>query len=109
MRIDLIVAQNDAMGIGARKAIEETIVDADRDHWLGIPITGCDGVPTTGQTWVRTGRLAATVVVPPSTGEAMTLMTQALRSGTTVPEHFFTTSSPFPAIEKLTPGDPAEE
>jgi len=107
LRIDLIVAQNDAMGMGARKAIEETIVD--RDHWLGIPITGCDGVPTAGQTWVRTGRLAATVVVPPSTGEAMTLMTQALRSGTTVPEHFFTTSSPFPAIEKLTPGDPAEE
>ena len=103
LRIDLIVAQNDAMGIGARKAIEETIVDADRDHWLGIPITGCDGVPTTGQTWVRTGQLAATVVVPPSTGKAMTLMTQALRSGTTVPEHFFTTSSPFPAIEKLTP------
>ena len=109
LRIDLIVAQNDAMGIGARKAIEETIVDADRDHWLGIPITGCDGVPTTGQTWVRTGQLAATVVVPPSTGKAMTLMTEALRSGTTVPEHFFTTSSPFPAIEKLTPEDPAEE
>src|SRR6184192_1410714 len=103
LRIDLIVAQNDAMGIGARKAIEETIPDPERDHWLGIPITGCDGVPTTGQTWVRTGQLAATVVVPPSTGKAMTLMTQALRSGTTVPEHFFTTSSPFPAIEKLTP------
>jgi ribose transport system substrate-binding protein len=103
LRIDLIVAQNDAMGMGARKAIEETIADADRDHWLGIPITGCDGVPTTGQTWVRTGQLAATVVVPPSTGEAMTLMTKALLSGTIVPEHFFTTPSPFPAIDKLIP------
>jgi len=101
--IELIVAQNDAMGIGARKAIEETIVDADRDHWLGIPITGCDGVPRTGQMWVRTGQLAATVVVPPSTGEALTLMTKALRSGTTVPGHFFTTSTPLPAIEKLAP------
>src|SRR5437588_4510333 len=40
LRIDLIVAQNDVMGKGPRKAIEETIVDADRDHWLGIPITG---------------------------------------------------------------------
>jgi ribose transport system substrate-binding protein len=103
VRIDLIVAQNDAMGMGARKAIEETIVDTDRDHWLGIPITGCDGVPRTGQSWVRTGQLAATVVVPPSTGEALNLMTKALRSGTTVPEHFFTTSTPFPAIEKLAP------
>jgi ribose transport system substrate-binding protein len=103
LRIDLIVAQNDAMGIGARKAIEETIVDADRDQWLAIPITGCDGVPRTGQAWVRTGQLAATVIVPPNTGEAMNLMTEALRSGTSVPEHFFTTSTPFPAIEKLAP------
>jgi ribose transport system substrate-binding protein len=103
LRIDLIVAQNDAMGIGARKAIEETIVDADRDHWLGIPITGCDGVPRTGQAWVRTGQLAATVVVPPSTGEALALMTKALRSGAILPEHFFTTSTPLPAIEKLVP------
>ncbi len=108
-RIDLIVAQNDAMGIGARKAIEETIVDADRDYWLGIPIIGCDGVPRTGQSWVRTGQLAATVVVPPNTGEAMTLMTKALRSGTTVPEHSLMTPTPFPAIEKLTPRGPGDE
>jgi ribose transport system substrate-binding protein len=106
LRIDMIVAQNDAMGMGARKAIEETIVDGDRDQWLRIPITGCDGVPKTGQTWVRTGQLAATVVVPPSTGEAMSLMTKALRSGTTVPEHSFTISMPFPAIEKLAPRGP---
>jgi ribose transport system substrate-binding protein len=103
LRIDLIVAQNDAMGMGARKAIDETIVDRDRDQWLGIPIIGCDGVPRTGQTWVRTGQLAATVIVPPSAGEAMTLMTKALRSGTAVPEHTFTTSTPFPAIDKLVP------
>jgi ABC-type sugar transport system substrate-binding protein len=106
LRIDLIVAQNDAMGMGARKAIEDTIVDADRDQWFAIPITGCDGVPSTGQTWVRNGQLAATVVVPPSTGEAMTLMTKALRSGTAIPAHSFTTSSPFPAIEKLAPRGP---
>jgi len=103
LRIDLIVAQNDSMGIGARKAIDEIVLDADRDHWLGVPIIGCDGVPRTGQAWVRTGQLAATVVVPPSAGEAMTLMTKALRSGTAVPEHSFTTSAPFPAIEKLVP------
>lgn len=103
VRIDLIVAQNDAMGIGARKAINDIILDADRDHWLGIPIIGCDGVPKTGQTWVRTGQLAATVIVPPNAGEAIKLMTKALRSGGSVPEHSYTSSSPFPAIEKLTP------
>jgi ribose transport system substrate-binding protein len=103
LRIDLIVAQNDAMGMGARKAIDETILDRDRDHWLGIPITGCDGVPRTGQTWVRTGQLAATVIVPPSAGVAMTLMTKALSAGTAVSEHVFTISTPFPEIDKLVP------
>src|SRR5438270_2347024 len=97
LRIDLIVAQNDAMGIGARKAIEETIPDPERDQWLGIPIIGCDGVPRTGQAWVRTGQLAATVIVPPNTGEALTLMAKALRSGTVVPEHSYMTPTPFPA------------
>ncbi len=109
LRIDLIVAQNDAMGIGARKAIQETIADRDRDQWLGIPITGCDGVPRTGQTWVRTGQLTATVITPPSAGQALILMTQALRSGTSVPAHSFTTPAPFPAIEELAPRRPANE
>jgi ribose transport system substrate-binding protein len=103
LRIDLIVAQNDAMGMGARKAIDETILDRDRDHWLGIPIIGCDGVPRTGQTWVRTGQLAATVILPPSAGVAMTLMTRALSSGTAIPEHSFTSSTSFPATDKLAP------
>lgn len=103
LRIDLIVAQNDAMGMGARKAIEETIGEADRDQWVSIPITGCDGVPSTGQSWVRTGRLAATVVVPANTGEALSLMTKALRSGAIVPEHSLMTPVSFPAIEKLVP------
>jgi ABC-type sugar transport system substrate-binding protein len=92
--------------MGARKAINEIILDADRDQWLGIPIIGCDGVPRTGQTWVRTGQLAATVIVPPNAGEAITLMTKALRSGAAVPDHAYTASTPFPAIEKLTPRAP---
>jgi len=68
-----------------------------------FPSQGYDGLPRTGQTWVRTGLLTATVVVPPSTRKAMTLMTKALRSGTSVPEHFFTTPAILPAIEKLAP------
>jgi len=103
VRIDLIVAQNDAMGIGARKAIQEIVLDADREYWMDVPIIGCDGVPKTGQTWVRTGQLAATVIVPPNAGEALKLMTKALRSGETVPVHTYTVSTPFPAIEKLSP------
>lgn len=103
VRIDLIVAQNDAMGIGARKAIADIILDADREHWLSIPITGCDGVPKTGQTWVRTGQLAATVIVPPSAGHAVALMAKAMLSKSSAPEHFVTTPEAFPAMDKLAP------
>ena len=103
VRIDLIAAQNDAMGMGARKAIADIVLDADRDHWAGIPVIGCDGVPKTGQTWVRTGQLAATIIVPPSAGHAVTLMAKALLSGASVPEHYVTISSPFPAMDKLFP------
>ncbi len=106
LRIDLVLAQNDAMGMGAKKAIQEIVVGPERDNWLGIPITGCDGVPRTGQTWVRTGELKATVIVPPSSGKALTMMTDALRKGTTITEHIFTAPVPFPEIEKLTPLKP---
>jgi ribose transport system substrate-binding protein len=103
VRIDLIVAQNDAMGMGARKAISDLILEADRDYWLSIPVTGCDGVPKTGQAWVRTGQLAATVIVPPSAGVAVTLMAKAMISRVSAPEHFVTTPEPFPGIDKLVP------
>ncbi|HYL86039.1 MAG TPA: substrate-binding domain-containing protein [Candidatus Angelobacter sp.] len=107
LRIDLVLAQNDVMGMGAKKGIEETIVGPERDDWLSIPIIGCDGVPSTGQTWVRTGQLTATVIVPPSAGKALTMMTQALRRGAVITEHTFTPPAPFPEIEKLAPRKPA--
>jgi ribose transport system substrate-binding protein len=105
-RIDVILAQNDVMGMGARKAIEDTMTGPERDNWLEIPVTGCDGVPKTGQAWVRTGKLAATVVVPPSSGKALTLMMQALSKRTVLTEHIFTVPTPFPEIEKLAPLEP---
>ena len=106
VRIDLVLAQNDVMGMGAKKAIEESVVGPERDDWLAIPIIGCDGVPMTGQTWVRNGQLMATVIVPPSSANALTLMTGALRKGSTVTEHIFTAPVPFPEIEKLAPLKP---
>jgi len=105
-RIDVVLAQNDVMGMGARKAIEETVVGPDRDDWLGIPITGCDGVPKTGQAWVTSGKLAATVIVPASSGKALRLMAEALWKGTNIAEHIHTTPTAFPEIARLTPKNP---
>jgi ABC-type sugar transport system substrate-binding protein len=65
-QIDLICGQNDVMAMGAKKAVKELANELDRDRLSSIPATGCDGVPNTGQAWVRTGQLSATVIVPPS-------------------------------------------
>ncbi len=102
-RIDLICGQNDAMAIGAKKAVKELASDMERDFLSSMPVIGCDGVPTTGQAWVRTGDLSATVVVPPSCGKAIGLMTRALQSRTQPPEHTYTLSEPFPPLESLKP------
>jgi ribose transport system substrate-binding protein len=72
--IDLVGAQDDSMAMGARKAFQELTNVADRDRWLKLPFTGCDGLPNTGQAWVRSGVLAATVFVPPNTGQALEML-----------------------------------
>lgn len=99
--INAIAAQNDAMAIGARKALEEMKNLQAREKWLSIPFIGCDGLPQTGQTWVRSGRLAATVVVPPMAGQAVQLLASALRNGTTIPERTVTLLESYPPIAKL--------
>jgi ribose transport system substrate-binding protein len=99
--INLVGAQNDAMGMGARKAFQDVANLDEREQWLRLAVTGVDGVPQTGQTWVRSGALKATVVVPPNAGEAMSMLSQALQIGITVPERSFTVPQSFPALEKL--------
>jgi len=96
-----IAAQNDAMAIGARKAFEEIGNPQEREKWLSLPFTGADGLPKTGQAWVRSGLLAATVVAPPMAGRAVQLMVKALRTGESVPERTVTFLESYPAIEKL--------
>ncbi|PYX97953.1 MAG: hypothetical protein DMG71_01685 [Acidobacteria bacterium] len=100
-RIDMIAAQDDSMAIGARKAFQEHSSEADRQKWLKLPMTGCDGLPKTGQAWVKSGVLAATVVVPPNTGLALELLMQAIRSKAQQPECKLTVPTSFPSIEVL--------
>src|SRR5258708_4754582 len=84
--IDVIAAQNDAMALGARKAFQELGDSAERDRFLAVPYLGIDGVPTTGQAWVRRGLLNATIVVPANTGQAIDLLAHAVQNGTLPPE-----------------------
>jgi ribose transport system substrate-binding protein len=103
-RIDLISGQDDSMAWGARKAFQEQTSVSERERWLSLPFTGCDGLPQTGQAWVRNGQLAATVVIPPNTGLALEMMLRAIRTGAQPPERTFTVPESFPALEKLGSG-----
>jgi ribose transport system substrate-binding protein len=99
--ISVVAGQNDAMAMGARKAFSALDNNTDRDRWLHIPYVGCDGVTKTGQSWVRTGLLAATVIIPTSAGRAISIMHQALLSGTRPPERTYTTPESFPPVTQL--------
>ena len=75
--IGLVAAQDDSMALGARKAFEDQ-TGPNRERWLNLPFLGCDGMPETGQAWVRRGLLAATVVIPPNADLAIEMLVKAL-------------------------------
>jgi ribose transport system substrate-binding protein len=99
--VDLIAAQDDSMAMGARKAFQELPDNAARDRWLSLPFTGCDGMPKTGQAWVRKGLLAATVVVPPNAGKAVEMLSQAVQTATVPQERTLNEPVSFPTLEVL--------
>ncbi len=99
--IDLIGAQDDSMAIGARKAFEELANESERERWLKLPFTGCDGLPKTGEAWVRTGLLAATVFVPPNTGQAIEMLVDAMQNGKEAPERALTVPVSIPSLQEL--------
>ena len=99
--IGAIAGQNDAMAMGARKAFSLLDNNTDRDRWLRLPYIGCDGVTKTGQSWVRTGMLAATIVIPTTAGRAVSIIHQALLTNSRPPERTYTAPESFPPVTQL--------
>jgi ribose transport system substrate-binding protein len=98
--LDLVGAQDDSMAMGARKAFQE-IADEENGRWARLLFSGCDGLPTTGQAWVRKGLLAATISIPPIAGQAVESLLEAIQNGTTPPEYSSTASSSIPPLDAL--------
>jgi ribose transport system substrate-binding protein len=99
--IDLVAAQDDSMAIGARKAFQDLPTENERERWMSIPYLGCDGLPKTGQAWVRSGLLTATIFIPPNTGQAIEMMVDALQNGKSLPERALTAATSVPSLEAL--------
>lgn len=98
--IDLVGAQDDSMAMGARKAFNE-IAHAERGRWLKIPITGCDGMPQTGQAWVKNGTLAATIFIRPNTDLAIEMLVDAFKKGGDLPDSKVTHPESVPTLAEL--------
>jgi ribose transport system substrate-binding protein len=99
--VDLIAAQDDSM------AFEELTSEQDKERWLSLPFTGCDGLPKTGQSWVRSGILAATVFVPPNAGQAIEMLFRARESKKPIPERVLTVPVSIPSLNELKPHTPS--
>src|ERR1039458_7264025 len=85
--------------MGARKAFSE-IPEGERPRWMRIPITGCDGMPKTGQAWVRNGTLAATIFIRPNTDLAIEMLVEAFK-GAALPERKVTAPESVPSLAEL--------
>jgi ribose transport system substrate-binding protein len=101
LQIRGVICQNDAMAMGARKAVVD-LTEKDREHWLSIPFTGCDGVTKTGQEWVRRGLLKATIITAAAAGTALEILAKAVNSGSMPTDRTLIPPRSFPAIEELT-------
>jgi ribose transport system substrate-binding protein len=99
--IDLISAQDDSMAMGARDAFKELTNEDERERWLKLPFTGCDGLPKTGQAWVRSGLLAATIFVPPNAGQAIEMLVDALQNRKMPAERVMTAAVSIPPLDAL--------
>lgn len=99
----VVACQNDAMALGARRAIAGLADPERRAAWRPAVYTGCDGLPEGGQRLVREGALAATVVTPSNAGPAVDLAVEALRSGKPAPASVTLTPVSCPDLTALRP------
>lgn len=103
--IKVVLAQNDAMALGARRAFEELTSGELKARYMKLPFLGCDGIPKFGQAAVQRGELAATVVIPPNAAQAVEAMVAALRDHRQPPERIVTQVTSYPPITSLKPVD----
>lgn len=96
-RVDVIAAQSDELAVGARRAAEELGNPAHREIFRKAKVLGVDACPAYGRKLVDEGRLAASVVTPANTGEAIRGLKDFWDSGVPFPLKALTHPGPYPA------------
>jgi ABC-type sugar transport system substrate-binding protein len=100
--VDLIVSQNDAMAIGARRALQSHESEGGARGLAAIPIVGCDGLPDEGVEMVRRKELTATVVMPASSPRAVEILGAFWQRGEVL-DHETLVPISLPPLEQLEP------
>jgi ABC-type sugar transport system substrate-binding protein len=93
----LVACQNDPMALGARAALHRLALERTRPEWRRLPLLGVDGLLHEGRRMVDEGVLAATIVVPPTSGAAIESLNAAWRFGAAVPARVTLEATPYPA------------
>jgi hypothetical protein len=95
------------MAIGALKALDQLADHFKNPEIRNIPVTGCDGLRDIGQKLVREGKLAATVVIPVTSGPAIERLVRYIEKGEKQPEEVVMDSSSFPDVSSIRAIKPA--
>ncbi len=98
LAVDLVGCQNDAMAIGARRAVATL-----RPDWAEVRYTGCDGLPEGGRRLVDQGLLAATIVTPSNTGPALERVAAWLAGGPLPPRDILLEPHSYPSEALIRP------
>jgi ABC-type sugar transport system substrate-binding protein len=104
VRFDMLGAQNDDMAIGAREALGHFADRLQQPQLRTLPATGVDGLPEFGQRLVAARQLAASVIMPTTTGEALEMLVAALRGGPRPTTDVQLTVTPYPQTSALRGG-----
>lgn len=97
-----VIGQSDLIALGAHRAFQEHTTGAARTRWLSLQFLGVNGLKAE-QTAVRSGVLASTVVVPPSTVPAIEILVRACRDVVRPPERTLVSPRSFPDFGMLAP------
>jgi ABC-type sugar transport system substrate-binding protein len=75
--VRLVGCQNDAMAVGAMRALARYAASQGQRDLEAVLVTGVDGNPEYGIPLVDRKRLAATIIMPPAAGQAVQLIHEA--------------------------------
>jgi len=95
---DIVAAQNDVMGVGARRALT-----THRPDWANVPYLGIDGLPDGGQRLVAEGVFAATIVAPSNAGPALEAVARWIETRQVPPRELLLTPVSHPPEARIRP------